>query len=163
MALLLWAGGFIAFFAGMPELGYAVWMVNIINGLFSFWQEFKAEKATEALRTLLPTYAHVLHDGEEIRIHAAELVPGDLMLLAEGDHISADGRLVQEAELRVDESTLSGESHASSKTNEAIAEADLAHTELPNLVFAGTSLWRAQARRLSLPLACKPSSAILPT
>ena len=140
MALLLWAGGFIAFFAGMPELGYAVWMVNIINGLFSFWQEFKAEKATEALQTLLPTYARVLRDGEEIRIHAAELVPGDLMLLAEGDHISADGRLVQEAELRVDQSTLSGESHPSSKTNEAITEANLAHTELPNLVFAGTSV-----------------------
>lgn len=76
--------------------------MNIINGLFSFWQEFKAEKATEALQTLIPIYARVLREGEEVRIHAAELVPGDVMLLAEDDHISADGRLVQKAELRVD-------------------------------------------------------------
>jgi magnesium-transporting ATPase (P-type) len=140
MALLLWVGGAIAFVAGMPQLGYAVWLVNIINGLFSFWQEFKAEKATEALQTLLPVYAHVLREGEEVQIRAAELVPGDVMLLAEGDHISADGRLVQEAELRVDQSTLSGESHPVSKSCEAVNEANLAHTELPNLVFAGTNV-----------------------
>jgi magnesium-transporting ATPase (P-type) len=62
------------------------------------------------------------------------------MLLAEGDHISADGRLVQEAELRVDQSTLSGESHPVRKTSEAVLQNDLARTELPNLVFAGTSV-----------------------
>lgn len=140
MALLLWVGGLIAFFARMPELGTAIWMVNVINGIFSFWQEYKAEKATEALQRLLPTYARVLRDGQEQRILAEELVPGDVMLLAEGDHISADGRLVQEAELRVDQSTLTGESHAVRKTAEAVLRLDLTRAELPNLVFAGTSV-----------------------
>ena len=47
MAILLWIGGVVAFFAGMPELGVAIWLVNIINGVFSFWQEYRAGKATE--------------------------------------------------------------------------------------------------------------------
>ena len=94
----------------MPQLGIAIWTVNIINGIFSFWQEFKAEKATEALRKLLPSYADALRDGERQRVLTEELVPGDVILLEEGDRISADARLVDENELRVDESTLTGES-----------------------------------------------------
>jgi len=140
MAILLWVGGIVGFIAQMPQLGIAIWMVNVINGLFSFWQEFRAGKATEALRCLLPSYARVLRDGEEQRILAEELVPGDVMLLAEGDRVSADGRLVQEAELRIDQSTLSGESHPVRKTSDAVMRPGLGHTELPNLVFAGTSV-----------------------
>ena len=66
--------------------------------------------------------------------------------LAEGDHISADARLVQEAELRVDQSTLTGESHPVRKTGEAVLRADLARIDLPNLVFAGTSVAAGVAR-----------------
>jgi potassium/sodium efflux P-type ATPase len=140
MAILLWAGGIVGFIARMPQLGIAIWMVNVINGVFSFWQEYRAEKATEALHKLLPHYVRTLREGEEQRILAEELVPGDVLLLAEGDRISADGRLVQEAELRVDQSTLSGESHPVRKTSEAVLRAGLARAELPNLVFAGTSV-----------------------
>ncbi len=140
MAILLWIGGLIALVAKMPQLAIAIWMVNLINGAFSFWQEFRAERATEALRKLLPSYARVLRDGGEQRLLAEELVPGDVILLAEGDRISADGRLVEEAELRVDQSTLSGECHPVRKTSEAVVRQDLAHTELSNLVFAGTSV-----------------------
>jgi Ca2+-transporting ATPase len=140
MAILLWAGGAVAFVAGMPQLGVAVWLVNVINGLFSFWQEYRAERATAALRRLLPAYARVLRDAEEKRIPAEELVPGDIMLLAEGDHVSADGRLVQEFELQADQSTLTGESRPVPKTDEPVAQTDLAYTELPNLVYAGTNI-----------------------
>lgn len=140
MAILLWVGGVVGFIAQMPQLGIAIWMVNVINGVFSFWQEYRAEKATEALRQLIPHYVRVLRDGEERPILAEELVPGDVLLLAEGDRISADGRLVEEAELRVDQSTLSGESHPVRKTAEAVLRAGLARAELPNLVFAGTSV-----------------------
>jgi len=140
MAIMLWIGGAVGFIAQMPQLGIAIWLVNVINGLFSFWQEYRAEKATEALKKLLPTYTRVLRDGEERRILAEDLVPGDLMLLFEGDRISADGRLVEVSEMRIDQSTLTGESHAVRKTKEAILESDLAYAELPNLVFAGTSV-----------------------
>lgn len=140
MAILLWVGGVVAFIAQLPQLGVAIWLVVVINGAFSFWQEYKAERATEALRRLLPAYTRVLRNGVEQRIPAADLVPGDLMLLAEGEHISADGRLVREAELQVDQSTLTGESRPVRKSAEAVAVAGLTHAELPNLVFAGTNV-----------------------
>ena len=140
MALLLWAGGIVAFIAQMPQLGVAVWMVNVINGLFSFWQEYRAEKATEALLKLLPHHVRVIREGKEQVILAEGLVPGDLLLLSEGDHISADARLVQDAELKVDQSTLTGESRPVHKTSEIILQPGLSRIELPNLVFAGTNV-----------------------
>lgn len=140
MAILLWTGGFAAFFARMPQLGVAVWMVNIINGSFSFWQEYRAEKATEALTRLLPTYSRVLRDGEEKRVLAEDLVPGDVILLAEGDRVSADARLVKDAELRLDQSTLTGESRPVRKSSDVIQGKSLTRAELPNLVFAGTTV-----------------------
>jgi magnesium-transporting ATPase (P-type) len=140
MAILLWVGGAVALIGGMHELAIAIWLVNLINGAFSFWQEYRAEKATRVLRQLLPQYVSVLRDGEKQPILAEELVPGDVMLLAEGDRISADGRLVGEAELRVDQSTLSGESHPVRKTREAVLRTRVSRFELRNLVFAGTSV-----------------------
>ena len=80
MACLLWAAGIIAFVAGLPELGVAVWMVNLINGCFSFWQEYRAGKATDALKKMLPSYATVIRDGQEQKILAEDLVPGDCLL-----------------------------------------------------------------------------------
>jgi len=138
MAILLWVGGIVGFIAQMPQLGIAIWIVNLINGCFSFWQEYRADKATEALRRMLPQQARVMRDGTEMLIPAEQLVPGDLIVLAEGDHISADARLVYESELRTDQSTLSGESHPLRKTAEAVLPSGLGQTELPNLVFAGT-------------------------
>ncbi|MBM4462075.1 MAG: cation-transporting P-type ATPase [Chloroflexi bacterium] len=140
MAILLWVGGVVALIGGMHELAIAIWMVNLINGAFSFWQEYRAEKATRVLRQLLPQHVSVLRDGEKQSILAEELVPGDVMLLAEGDRISADGRVVDEAELRVDQSTLSGESHPVRKTREAVLRTRVSRFELRNLVFAGTSV-----------------------
>lgn len=140
MAMLLWVGGLVAFIAQMPQLGVAVWMVNIINGAFAFWQEYRAEKATEALKRLLPSYSRVLRDGEEKAVLAEELVPGDVILLAEGDRVSADARLVQDAQLRLDQSTLTGESRPVRKSSDAIESGSLLTAELPNLVFAGTTV-----------------------
>ncbi len=121
MALLLWVGGLVAFVTQTPELGVAIWMVNLINGVFSFWQEYRAEKATEALRQLLPSYARVVREGREQRILIEQLVPGDVLLLGEGDHLLADARLVQAVDLRVDQSALTGESRPVRKTSEAVA------------------------------------------
>ena len=140
MAILLWIGGIVALIAKMPQLAIAVWLVNVINGLFSFWQEFRASKATEALQKMLPTYARVLRDAEESRIPVENLVPGDVVLLSEGDKISADCRLVEQAELQVDQSTLTGESRPVNKTRELIFQEGITHTEIPNIVFAGTNV-----------------------
>jgi P-type Ca2+ transporter type 2C len=140
MALLLWVGGIVAFIAQTPQLGVAVWMVNVINGIFSFWQEYRAEKATEALLKMLPHQVRVLRDGRDEVVLSESLVPGDVILLSEGDHISADGRLVDDADLKIDQSTLTGESHPVHKTHEIILQPGLSRIELPNLVFAGTNV-----------------------
>jgi len=139
-ALLLWAGGAMAFVGGMPQLGWAIWGVVVINAVFSFWQEFRAERATEALRRILPRTARVVRDGCAAKLPAEDLVPGDVILLAEGDSISADARLVEASELRVNLSTLTGESVPAPRTSEASEREDLPATERPNLVFAGTAV-----------------------
>lgn len=140
MAILLWFGGAVAFFAGMPQLGIAVWLVNVINGVFSFWQEFRAGKATEALRSMLPSYVRVIREGEEQKILAEDLVIGDIILLEEGDKISADARLIDCSDLQVDQSTLTGESNPVRKIKEVVLKDDLTRAETPNLIFAGTSV-----------------------
>jgi P-type Ca2+ transporter type 2C len=141
MAWLLWAGGAIAFVTQAPELGVAIWMVNIINGVFSFWQEYRAEQAVAALRRMLPLSARVLRAGEEQRIAADELVPGDLVLLSEGDRISADARVVRAADLRLDQSALTGESKPVHKTDQTIDDnLHLSPSDIPNIVYAGTSV-----------------------
>jgi P-type Ca2+ transporter type 2C len=106
MAVLLWLGGMVAFLAELPQLALAIWTAILINGLFSFWQEYKTERAMEALQRLLPVHARVLRDGREVRIDAGELVPGDILLLAPSDPISADGRLLEVQQLHTDESNL---------------------------------------------------------
>ncbi len=140
MAILLWCGGIVGFIAQLPELGVAIWMVNVINGVFSFWQEFRAEKATETLKKMLPDYTRALRDGEEQRILAEELVPGDIILLSEGDRISADARLLDDNDLRVNQSTLTGESHPVHKAKDEVFRDDLSRAEQPNRVFMGTTV-----------------------
>ncbi len=138
-AVLLWAGGGMAFVAGMPELGWAIFLVIVINALFSFWQEYKAEAAVEALKKLLPKKVRVVREGAEREIEAVELVPGDLVKLSEGDGVPADGRLIEAEDMRVDNSALTGESRPVYKVAEPLADGEgFIWTEVPNLVFAGT-------------------------
>ncbi len=138
MAIMLWVAGIGAIVAKMPELAIAVWSVNVINGIFSFWQEFQAEKATDALKKILPSYSRVLRDGEQKKILATEIVPGDIVFLEEGESISADCRLLTSAELRVNQSTLTGESRPVNRSADPVTGEGLTESEIPNLVFAGT-------------------------
>ncbi|MEK7850322.1 MAG: cation-transporting P-type ATPase, partial [Deltaproteobacteria bacterium] len=113
----------------------------IINAVFSFWQEYRAERALEALKKLLPRKARALRNGEGKEVPADELVPGDIIILEEGDSISAVARLIEASDMRVDNSALTGESKPIYKMAEAIADGkEFLWTELPNLVFAGTTV-----------------------
>lgn len=110
MALLLWVAGILAFISHTPALGWAIWAVILINAVFSFWQEFRAEQALAALKNVLPAQVRVYRDGTLTQIPARELVRGDVMQLEEGDRISADARLVTAESLYIDISVLTGES-----------------------------------------------------
>ncbi|MCC7550652.1 MAG: cation-transporting P-type ATPase [Methanobacterium sp.] len=146
LALLLWAASILAFLSGTPQLGFAIIAVIIINAIFSFWQEYKAEQALEALKRILPSQAKVVRDNQEIEILAAELVPGDVLVLDEGDNISADSRLVEANQVKVDSSTLTGESKPVRKFAHPVAAGDRAFVEVGNLVFAGTSVASGSAK-----------------
>lgn len=110
MALLLWVAGILAFISHTAALGWAIWAVILINGVFSFWQEYQAERALTALKHMLPVQVRVKREGELLTLPARELVRGDVMVLEEGDRISADARLVEGEELMMDVSVLTGES-----------------------------------------------------
>ena len=109
-ALLFWVAGGLAFLAGMPQLGVAVFVVVVLNALFAFVQEQRAEHAAEKLRGLLPRQVTVVRDGATIEVSAEDLVTDDVVLLAEGDRVSADLRLGRVHALAVDTSALTGES-----------------------------------------------------
>jgi potassium/sodium efflux P-type ATPase len=146
MALMLWLAGLIALFAHRPSLGVVIWGVVLINATFSFWREHRAEIAVDALKRLLPAYARVARLGGEVLIPTSEIVPGDVLVLAEGDNIPADARVVEEYGLRTNNSTLTGESMPARKLADASIRADLTELERPNLVFAGTSVVSGTAR-----------------
>jgi magnesium-transporting ATPase (P-type) len=109
-AVVLWVAAVLAWIGGMPALAVAIAIVVVVNGLFSFVQEARAERATRALAALLPATATVVRGGRRLTVNASDLVPGDVLLIAEGDHISADADVVEDRDLTVDLSLLSGES-----------------------------------------------------
>lgn len=140
-AILLWVGGVLAFIADMPQLGWSIFAVILINAVFSFWQEFKAERALEALKKLIPKKTRVFRGGKETEVPADILVPGDIMFLEEGDAVPADARLIEADAMRVDNSALTGESKPIHKTAGPVSDGtEFLWTEIPNLVFAGTSV-----------------------
>ncbi|MEY3808338.1 MAG: hypothetical protein RI893_1314 [Pseudomonadota bacterium] len=150
-ALILWLAASLAFFAeaqqpggGMATLGYAILGVILINGLFSFWQQYRAERAILALQKLLPCYVKVLR-GDEIRlILAADLVPGDIILLQEGDNVPADCRLLVAYALRVNNATVTGESRPQARDCEPSTEESLEHSR--NTLLAGTAIVSGEGR-----------------
>jgi len=144
-ALVLWIAAALAGFAelrnpgsGMWQLGVAILVVILVNGVFSFLQEYRAERAIAALRDLLPANVKVLRDGVLQTASAVCLVPGDVVLLEEGDNVPADCRLVAAAGVRVNLATITGESLARTRT----AQGDVGGppTEARNILLAGTSL-----------------------
>ena len=107
---LLWAAAALALLGGLPELSVAIVVVVLLNGAFAFVQEYRSERASLALRDLLPRRATVVRDGVRREVDAADLVVGDLVLLEAGDRVSADLEVCEAAALRLDVAAMTGES-----------------------------------------------------
>jgi E1-E2 ATPase len=137
LALLLWLAAVLAFAAGARVVGGAILAVIVLNALFAFFQEQQAEKAVEALWRYLPRQATVRRDDKRQVVEARELVPGDVMLLEEGERISADARLL-EGTLEVDLSTLTGESQPVLREADAGGSAG-SLIDARDIVFSGTT------------------------
>ena len=118
----------------------AISVIVLFAVLLGFVQEFRAERAIEALREMAAPLAKVIRDGAEIVVNASELVPGDVVLLAAGDRVPADARLLQSNNLRTDEASLTGESLPSEKEVAALLNENAGPGDRKNMVFAGTSI-----------------------
>ena len=129
---------------GIRTVAIAVLLVIALNAVFAFVQEMQAERAVEALAQFLPQQVRVLRDGSPIVIVAADLVPGDVVLVEEGDRIAADMRLISGA-VEVDLSTLNGESAPALRSAELI-DPSVPRIEAQELFFSGTSVTGGEAR-----------------
>jgi sodium/potassium-transporting ATPase subunit alpha len=150
-AILLWIAALLCFVPGvdLPQLGIAILAVVVVNGLFAFFQEYKSDRALEMLQQMMAQKCRVLRDGQLSEIDASLLVPGDLITLEEGDLVPADARLLEAFEVEVDNSSLTGEStpaHRYKSDQPILITGKFLWIELPNIVFAGTSLLRGHAK-----------------
>jgi Ca2+-transporting ATPase len=115
-------------------------IIVIFAVALGFYQEYRAERAMEALRRIAAPEATVRRSGNEVRIPARDLVPGDLLILKSGDKVAADCRLVEVHNLQTDEAPLTGESVPVEKQSDPLPEADLPPGDRINLAFAGTAV-----------------------
>ena len=123
---------------GNDILGYAILGAVIINATFTFWQEYRADKAMEALLKLMPTMVNVRREGDTATIDSKGLVPGDVIVLDEGDKVAADGVLLESSSLYLNLSSLNGESAPASRNSEPSKQANPLRAK--NMVFAGTTV-----------------------
>lgn len=140
MIWVLLAAVAVSAFEGQVVEAVAIAAILLLNGVLGFVQEFRAEKALEALEQMSAPVATVIRDGRESDIPAIELVPGDVVLLEAGDRVPADGRLIRAAALRMEEASLTGESVPSSKVVAVVEDPEAALGDRVNSVFAGTSV-----------------------
>ena len=149
-SIILWIAAVLAFLAewtspgeGMARIGYAIVIVILISGFFSFWQEYRNERTLAALQDLLPQQVKVRRDGEISELTVEQLVIGDIILLAEGDNVPADCRLIEAFDVRVNDATITGESLPK------VRDAQPCGADQPlrsrNVVLAGTSLVSGQS------------------
>jgi len=127
--------------------GIAIGAIVILNAVIGFVQEYRSEKAIDALKKLTAPKARVIREGKEVQVPARELVPGDILLLEAGDRIPADGRLLEIVDLSIDESVLTGESNAVSKITGILAE-ESAIADRKNMVFTGTHVVNGRGKAI---------------
>jgi Ca2+-transporting ATPase len=126
-------------FLGHAVESVVITVIVLFAVLLGFVQEYRAERAIEALRRMAAPGATVIRAGNEIEVAARDVVPGDVLLLRTGDRIAADARLIEAVNLQVQEAALTGESVPVEKRTEAVAGADLAIGDRRNMVYAGTA------------------------
>ncbi len=130
----------------MWETSAIILAVVLVNAVFSLFQEWRAEKAMEALKSWMPEYAKVIREGQLQKILVRDLVPGDLIVLEEGDRVPADARLTEAFDLWTNNVPLTGESEPQPRTTNAIKTVDSGYLDVPNLVFMSTSVATGQGR-----------------
>lgn len=155
MIVILIIAGFIALIMGIVEHSSSeiidaaiIFFIVIVNAIIGVVQEYKAEKAVEALKKMMSQQAVVIRDGSEKVINAEELVPGDIIIIEEGTKIAADARIIEASMLNVDEAVLTGESIPRSKNEMAINSKEVALGDRNNMLFMGTSVTNGRCKAI---------------
>ena len=150
-SLILWAAAGLAFLAewsdpgqGMARIGYAIVIVILVSGLFSFWQEYRVERTLAALRGLLPQRVKLMRGGNVALRSVEQIVPGDIVVLEQGDNVPADCRVVEAFGVRVNNAAVTGESIPLARSSGPSDVDDLLGGK--NILLAGTSLVSGEAK-----------------
>ncbi len=144
--ILLLVAAVLSYISGSPELALIILAVVLVNIFVSIFQESRAEKAMETLKSWMPEYAKVIRDGELKKISVREIVPGDVIFLEEGDRVPADARLIEAFDLWTNNVPLTGESEPQPRVAEAVKVVEKAYLYSANLVFMSTSVAKGQGK-----------------
>ncbi|MGH7492331.1 MAG: cation-translocating P-type ATPase, partial [bacterium] len=131
--------------SALPYEALAIFAVVLLNAIMGYIQESRAESAVAALRQMAAAHAHVVRDGERQNLPATEVVPGDILLIEEGDTVPADARLIQETALQTAEAALTGESLPVAKDTLTIKE-EVGLGDRDNMIFSGTAATYGRGR-----------------
>jgi Ca2+-transporting ATPase len=148
MILILIGSALIAGFLGEPEDAIAITAIVILNAILGFIQEYRAEKAMEALQSLTQTTAKVLRSGKSEIVSSRDLVPGDILAIEAGNLVPADARLISSSQLGVDESALTGESVPVQKNAHATPNKESVLGDRINMLYKGTLVVNGRATAL---------------
>jgi len=138
LIIILIAATIISFAIGEIADGIIILVIVLLCATLSFIQEYKSEKAIEALKRLAAPTAKVIRNGKEIKIPASDLVPGDIIVLETGDKVPADCRIIEEVNLQIDESVLTGESNSIKKITFPLANVGVPIADRKNMAYSGT-------------------------
>ena len=144
--ILLLVAAVLSYISGSPELALIILTVVFVNIFVSIFQEARAEKAMETLKSWMPEYAKVFRDGELKKISVREIVPGDIVQLEEGDRVPADARLLEVFDLWTNNVPLTGESEPQPRVAEPVKVVEKAYLYAPDLVFMSTSVAKGQGK-----------------
>ena len=140
LVLVLIAAAIISFVLGDLEDGIVILVIVILNAILGTYQEFQAERSLEALSAMQVPTVKVRRDNHLVEASAEEIVPGDIVILGEGDAVPADGRIIVSANLRIEEAALTGESEPASKIVDPLQKDKLTPGDQKNMAFMGTSV-----------------------
>jgi P-type Ca2+ transporter type 2C len=148
LIVILLAATVLSVFLGHGIEAIAIAVIVLFAILLGFVQEYRAERAIDALRRMAAPTATVLRTGQEVELPARDLVPGDIIVLRAGDRIPADARVIETVNLRIEESALTGESVPAEKHTSPLANSELTVGDRRNMAFAGTAVSSGRGRAL---------------
>jgi Ca2+-transporting ATPase len=148
MILVLALAAVISYFIGELADTIVILIILVLNAVIGFVQEYRAEKAIDALKNTAAPSSHVIRNGNTIKIATSNIVPGDIVILEAGDIVPADIRLLETNALRINEASLTGESNPVDKSTKSLKEEDSPLGDRINMAFKGTQITSGQGKGL---------------